>query len=69
MVLNIICFVIMGVATILIVIVVGIIAAIAGEVTKDCSYSSSLKQCWCKKDGITYKYSGQYPLHNVSNQC
>jgi len=54
MVLNIICFVIMGVSALLIVLVISIYAAVAKELTSNCTYIYGY--CRCVSKGITYNY-------------
>jgi len=54
MVLNIICFVLDGVASVLILIVIGIWAAIVDAITNNCEYKYGY--CKCVHKGITYNY-------------
>jgi len=58
MVLNIICFIIDGIAAILLFLVIGIWLAVVSELTKNCTNSNFLgkKQCTCTVDGKTSTY-------------
>ena len=62
MVLNIICFVLDGVASVLILIVIGIWAAIVDAITNNCEYKYGY--CKCVHKGITYNYKGKW-LQNL----
>ena len=65
MVLNIICFVINGVASILIFIVIGIWAGVASELTTKCRYIGGY--CVCTYDGKGYSYKGM--TNCISTNC
>ena len=58
MVLNIICFVINGVASILIFVAIGIWAGVASAVTSDCKYEFGY--CRCTYEGQSYSYKGEF---------
>ena len=57
MVLNIICFVINGVASILIFVAIGIWAGVASAVTSKCNYIGG--HCICTYEGQSYSYKGE----------
>ena len=60
MVLNIICFVIDGIAAILLFLIIGLWLAIMDKLTKDCKYKPwyGTNKCVCKIDGKEYAYAG-----------
>eukprot|EP00794_Sanderia_malayensis_P019479 gene19479-21403_t len=58
MVLNILCFIIMGVSAVLIIIVVSIYAAVSAHISKNCTYYASLKTCSCNINGTPRTYNG-----------
>ena len=62
MVLNIICFVLDGIASVLILIVIGIWAAIVDAVTNDCKMLPGNTHCECVYKGKKYDYKGMHVL-------
>jgi len=58
MVLNILCLVICGLATILVALVVGIYAAVAGEIGKYCTYYAASDECRCTYKGSSRNLKG-----------
>ncbi|XP_065063805.1 uncharacterized protein LOC135690231 [Rhopilema esculentum] len=58
MVLNIICFIIDGIAAILMFLIIGIWASIVSELTNNCSNRTILGKnwCYCSHNGAVYKY-------------
>ncbi|XP_065063878.1 uncharacterized protein LOC135690293 [Rhopilema esculentum] len=54
MILNIICFIINGIASILIFVAIGVWAGVAAEVTSNCNYLYG--HCVCRYNGQSYSY-------------
>ena len=61
MVLNIICFVLDGVASVLILIVIGIWAAVVDAITNNCGMKviGGIRYCRCLHKGVYYNYKGR----------